>query len=431
MAAASGPSRLLVVGANYRTSTVALRERLLVDDDQAPVLLDRLRDHGLNQAILLATCDRVEVDVLHDDPDVAARSVLDLFSAHSGADLAELGRQCYRLEGRPAIQHLFSVAASLDSLVIGEPQILGQVKNSHRLAAEKSMVGPELEGLLSAAYHAAKRVRSETSIGERPVSIAAAAERLACNVHGSLEKCTALLVGAGEMGELIAEHLRRAGLGRVLVMATIMAQAEELALRLGGHFEPIDNLVQRLAEADIVVSAVASGRYVLTQAMVKDALAARRQKPVFLIDAGVPVDIEPAVNDLESAFLYDLADLEGVAVEGLAGRDAETKAATEIIEQEVERFFEVQAGRTASPLVAALRAHFEDTRRDILDIAPDDTTSATRLLVNRLMHGPSEMLRHMATVRDPSLPEAERLIERLFGIKAGDARADGDEEKNQ
>ena len=434
MVAASGPSRLLLVGANHRTSTVALRDRLFVDDDQAPGLLDRLRDCGLEQAILLTTCDRIEVDVLHDDPDFAAKSVLDIFSAHSGADYAELDRQCYRLEGRPAIQHLFSVAASLDSLVVGEPQILGQLKNSHRLAQEKSMVGPDLEGLLAAAYHAAKRVRTETSIGERPVSIAAAAERLACNVHGSLGDCTALLIGAGEMGELIAEHLRRAGLGRIIVAANIMAQAEELALRLGGHFEPFENIAQCLPEADIVVSAVASGRYVLTQAMVKDALAARRQKPVFLIDAGVPVDIEPAVNDLDSAFVYDLADLEGVAVEGLVGRDAETRAAAEIIEQEVERFFDVQAARAASPLVSALRDHFEDTRRDILDNASNDTNSATRLLINRLLHGPSEVLRHMATVRDPSLPEAERLIARLFGVQADDGKSggkDGDEENNQ
>ena len=206
-----------------------------------------------------------------------------------------------------------------------------------------------------------------------------------------------------------------------------MAQAEELALRLSGHFEPFENITQQLPAADIVVSAVASGRYVLTQAMVEDALAARRQKPVFLIDAGVPVDIEPTVNDLDSAFVYDLADLEGVAFEGLVGRDAETKAAAEIIEQEVERYFDVQAGRAVSPLVSALRDHFEDTRRDILDNASNDTTSATRLLVNRLLHGPSEVLRHMATVRDPSLPEAERLIARLFGVKAGSGDNAGDD----
>ena len=418
MAEATGLSRLLLVGANHQTSTVALRDRLFVDDDQLPGLLDRLRGVGLTQAILLATCDRVEVGLIHDDPDFAAKSVFDLFSDLSGADLAELDRQCYRLKGRAAVQHLFGVAASLESLVVGEPQILGQVKNSHRLAQEKSMIGPELEGLLSAAYHTAKRVRTETSIGERPVSIAAAAERLACNVHGSLEDCTALLIGAGEMGEWIAEHLRRAGLGRIVVVANIMAQAEELALRLNGHFEPVENIEQQLPEADIVVSAVASGRYILTQEMVKAALKARRQKPVFLIDTGVPVDIDPAVNELDSAFVYDLGDLESVAVEGLVGRDAETTAAAEIIEEEVERFFEVQAGRAASPLVSSLRDHFEDTRQDILDNGSNDTSSATRLLVNRLLHGPSEVLRHMASVRDPALPEAERLIAKLFGIKA-------------
>lgn len=440
MAAVSGPSRLLVVGANHRTSTVALRDRLLVDDDQAPALLDRLRDCGLDQALLLATCDRVEIDVLHDDPEFAAKSIFDLFSAHSGADHAALERQCYRLEGRPAIHHMFSVAASLDSLVVGEPQILGQVKNSHRLAQEKSMVGPDLEGLLAAAYHAAKRVRTETSIGERPVSIAAAAERLACNVHGDLDNCTALLIGAGEMGEMIAEYLRRAGVGRIDVVANIVAQAEELARRLGGHFDSFDTVTQRLPAADIVVSAVASGRYVVTQAMMKDALAARRQKPVFLIDAGVPADIEPAVNDLDSAFVYDLADLEGIAVEGLVGRDAETRGAMDIIEEEVDRFCNAQAGRAVSPLVSALRNHFEDTRRDILAAGSNDPASATHLLVSRLLHEPSQVLREMSTVNDPSLPEAERLIARLFGVRSGDgvnadnganADDDGDKEKGQ
>jgi glutamyl-tRNA reductase len=427
MAAATGLSRLLLVGANHRTSTAALRDRLLVDDDQVPVLLDRLREHGMDQAIVFATCDRVEIGVLHDDPAFAAKSVLDLFSAYSGADHAELDRQCYRLEGRPAVQHLFGLAASLESIVVGEPQILGQVKSCHRIAQNKSMIGPELEGLLAAAYHAAKRVRTETTIGERPVSIAAAAERLACNVHGSLDGCTALLIGAGEMGEWISEHLRRAGLGRVVVVASILAQAEELAMRLSGHFEPFETITQRLREADIVVSAVGSGRYVLTRQMIKTALGARRQKPMFLIDAGVPADIEPAVNDLDSAFVYDLGDLEGVAVEGLAGRDAESLAAAEIVEQEVERFFDDQAGRAVSPLVAALRDHFEDTRQDVLGNASDETSNTTRLLVNRLLHGPSEILRQMATARDPSLADAERLIARLFGIRANDGKDAGDE----
>lgn len=431
MVAASGPSRLLVVGANHLTSTVALRDRLFVDDNQAQGLLEQLRGRGLNQAILLATCDRIEVDVVHDDAEFAAKSILDLFAAHSGADHAELDRQCYRIEGRPAVRHLFRVAASLDSLVVGEPQILGQVKNSHRLAQENSMVGPDLEGLLAAAYHAAKRVRTETSIGERPVSIAAAAERLACNVHGTLDRCTALLIGAGEMGEMIAEHLRRAGLRRVIVAASIVAQAEEMALRLGGHFEPFENIAQLLPEADIVISAVASGRYVLNQAAVKAALTARRQKPMFLIDAGVPVDIDPAVGDLDSAFVYDLADLEGVAVEGLVGRDSETTAAAEIVEQEVERFFDDQAGRAVSPLVSALRDHFEDTRRETLENVPNDTNSATHLLVNRLLHGPSEVLRHMATERDPSLPDAERLIARLFGVQADAGKSAGDDDEEE
>ena len=330
---------------------------------------------------MLATCDRIEIDALHQDTEFAAKSILDLLSAHAGADYADLNRQCYRLEGRPAVRHMFSVAASLDSLVVGEPQILGQVKNSHRVAEEKSMVGPGLGGLLAAAYHAAKRVRTETNIGERPVSIAAAAERLARNVHGDLKTCAALLIGPGEMGEMIAEHLRRAGLGDITVIASITAQAEALARRLAGHFDTFENVAHRLIDADIVISAVASGRFVLTQMMMEDALAARRQKPVFLIDAGVPVDIEPAVNNLDSAFVYDLADLESVAVEGLAGRDADSKAAADIIEQEVERYCDNQAARAASPIVSTLRQHFDDTRQNVLRVSSLDPESATHLLV--------------------------------------------------
>jgi glutamyl-tRNA reductase len=426
MAAASGPSRLLVVGANHRSSALALRERLYVAPHGLPALLARLRDAGIRQALVLATCDRVEVDAVHDDPGAAAASALAVLAAHAGADPGELERQCYRLEGRAALRHLFGVAASLDSLVVGEPQILGQVKESHRVAQEQAMIGPELGGMLAAAYRAAKRVRTETSIGERPVSIAAAAERLARNIHGALDRCAALLVGAGEMGELIADHLRRAGLGRIVVSTRISAQAEELARRHGGHYAPIEELARSLADADIVITAVAAGRHIVTRPMVEAALAARRRKPIFLIDAAVPGDVEPAVNALDSAFVYDLADLEAIAVEGLAGRDAAAQAAAGIVEEEVSRYFRDQAGREASPLVAALRAHFEAVRRDALNDAPDDPAAATRLLVNRLLHGPSDALRRMTIDGSGSADEAARLIARLFGVSAGD-EPDGSE----
>jgi glutamyl-tRNA reductase len=416
MTAASGPSRLLVVGASHRSSSAALRERLFVDDAHMPSVLGRLREAGLAQAMVLSTCDRVEVEGVHDDPEFASTMVIEVLAGHSGADRTEIDSHCYRFEGRDAVRHLFTVAASLDSLVVGEPQILGQVKESHRRASESAMVGPELGALLAAAYRAAKRVRTETSIGERPVSIAAAAERLARNVHGDLGRCAALLAGPGDMGELVAEHLRRAGLGRVVVATRIASQADDPARRLGGHVADFDDLPRCIAEADIVISATGGGRYVIDAAMAGAALKARRRKPIFVIDAAVPGDVHPAVNALDDVFVYDLADLETVALEGRAGRDAEAGAAAAIVEEEVARYFDEQAGREANPAVAALRAHFEAMRQEILDGGPNDPAAATRLLINRLLHEPSDALRRMAVEDGAAVAEAERLIARLFGV---------------
>lgn len=433
MRAASGPSRLLVVGTSHRTSGAAFRDRLFVDVDDQPAFLDRLRDTGVSNAVFLATCDRVEVQALHSDHDVTAHAILDLMASYSGVERRELDQQCYRLDGRAAMTHLFSVAASLDSLVVGEPQVLGQLKDCHRLAQSKSMIDTELGGILAAAYRAAKRVRTETTIGQRPVSIAAAAERLARNVHGDLAHCTALLVGAGEMGELIADHLRRAGLGRITVTARIAAQAEGLAQRVGGHHALFNVLQLCLDDSDIVITAVGTGRHAITREMISTALSHRKRRPVFLIDTGVPGDIQPSVNELDDAFVYDLAELEAVALKGLAGRDAETSSAVAVVEEEVSRYFAEQAGREISPVIAALRQHFQSVRQDVLDDEPDDAAAATRLLVNRLLHEPSDVLRSMSKDRNAALQNAESLLGTLFGVdseRKKDSVETDDEEKD-
>lgn len=434
MGAVSGPSRLLVVGTSHRTSGAALRDRLYIDADEQPEFLERLGGAGIPSALVLATCDRVEVQALHDDQEFAAGIILDAMAAHSGVARGELDQQCYRLEGRAALSHLFSVAASLDSMVVGEPQVLGQIKDSHRLAQSKSMIDAELGSILAASYHAAKRVRTETTIGQRPVSIAAAAERLARNVHGELGKCAALLVGAGEMGELIADHLRGSGLGRITVTARIAAQAEGVAQRIGGHHAAFDDLPACLSDADIVITAVATGQHVITSELVATALSERKRRPIFLVDTGVPGDIQPAVNELDDAFVYDLADLEAVALEGVAGRDAETISASVIVEEEVSRYVEEQAGRDISPVITALREHFETIRQDVLADEPGDATAATRLLIRRLLHGPSDVLRQLSKDSGDALRDTEVLLHKLFGMTPDNKQTPpeaGEEEKDQ
>ena len=304
--------RPVIVGANHKSSGLMLRDRLFVEDGAVPEFLDRLRQAGLTQALVLSTCDRVEVQAIDpgggEAPDLIARALAD----HAEMAPGEIDGQLYTLWDDVAVRHVFTVAASLDSQIVGEPQVLGQVKACHRLARDAGMTGSALEAILQAAYSAAKRVRNETAIGERPVSISAAAVQIAREVHGDLDRCTALLIGAGDMGEMVARDLISAGLSQLTVTHPTEKRAEGVARALDAHVAAYDTLSVLLAEADIVLAAVGRRRHLLTGDMVTAALGTRRQKPVFIIDAAIPGDVEPAVNRIDAAFLYDLGDLEEI-----------------------------------------------------------------------------------------------------------------------
>ncbi len=423
----SHKGRPLVVGANHRSSSLTVRDRLFVEDPAVPAFLERQRQSGVEQAMVLSTCERVEVQAVHDDADVAARCITGVMAEHAGLKPADLDGQLYVLSGADAVRHIFTVTASLDSLMIGEPQILGQVKAGHRLARDAGMNGTELEALLQAAYGAAKRVRSETTIGQRPVSIAAAAVQVAQELHGDLARCTGLLVGGGDMGALVAGGLLSAGLGHLTVTHPSEARAEGAARALDCHVAPFDELARLLADADIVLTSMGTRRHVVTADMITAALGKRRHKPVFLVDTGIPGDVEPAVNRIDEAFLYDLNDLERVAMEGRATRETEAGGAWRIIDAEVAGFLRGRAERTAVPALTRLREHFEAAREKALADAGNDAHKATRLLVNRLLHSPSEAMRELArasgggagTGDGGDWQTAERVLKRLFGLDAG------------
>ena len=427
MAGSSPPkARLLVVGANHRSSSLTLRDRLFVEDAQVPAFLARLKEAGIGDALVLATCDRVEVQAMvgaATGADGAGR-ITGVIAAHAGLEPRDLAEQLYVFEEADAVRHVFAVAASLDSLVIGEPQVAGQVKAGHRMARHAGMVGADLEAVLQAAYGAAKRVRRETAIGERPVSLAAAAVELARDLHGDLARCTGLLIGAGDMGELVAEHMHTAGLGQLTVVHSREAQAQAQARRLGCHWAGFEALASMLAEADIVLSAVGARRHTLSADMVRGALGRRRHKPVFLVDVAVPGDIEPAVNRIDEAFLYDLADLEQVSRAGRANREAEARSAWEIIDAAVAEFLRGQAEREGIPTLSRLRRHFEDMREDVLAEAGGDAEKATRLLINRLLHDPSEAIRAWGAGGNAggaaNRETAERILKNLFRLDQDD-----------
>lgn len=412
--------RPIIVGANHRSSSLALRDAIFVDDGAQPAFLAALREAGLNQAVALSTCDRVEVLAVHHDVAFAEAAVTAALARRANLDEASLAGQLYTLADQAAVRHCFAVTSSLDSLVIGEPHVLGQVKACHRLARDAGLCGAEMESLLAAAYSAAKRVRSETAVAERPVSIASAAVQFARDLHGELSECEGLLVGAGDMGELVAESLLAAGLRRLVVTAPRQSRAESLAESLDCHSAAFDELPQLLFDADIVLTSVSGRHTVIGPDHIQAALRKRRRKPIFLVDAGIPGDIDPAVNRVDGAFLYDLTDLERVAMEGRATREAAAREAWGIIDAELATFLRGQAARAAVPAIVSLRGHFELVRDQVLAEAAGDAEKATRLLVSRLLHDPSEVMKEIASGGDKARPQweaAEQLLKRLFRLE--------------
>jgi glutamyl-tRNA reductase len=412
----AGLRELLLVGASHRSATEALRERLFLDESAAPALLQRLKQEGFDQALALVTCDRCELYALHPDPAGAAPALRAILAAASGLGAELVVPQLFERRGSAALRHLFAVAASLDSAVVGEPQVLGQLKANHRMAVDAGLIGPELEAMLQVAYLAAKRVRSETQLAEQPVSMATAAIGVARELFGDLARCSGLLVGIGEMGEMMAIELQKAGLARLTAMHPAKPRAELLAKRLGGHFRDWSELDAALAGADIVIAALGTGREAITAPVVKAALKARRHKPMLLFDAALPPDVEAAVGDLDDAFRYDLDDLERLAMRGRSTRSAAAETAARILSEEAAAFETRQAERAAVPALVALRRYFEVERRRALAEAGGDAEEATRRLVNRLLHGPSTALRAIAAEGEETARLA-RLVERLFGLE--------------
>jgi glutamyl-tRNA reductase len=416
----------LVVGANHRSSSMSIRDRLFVEDAQVPGVLERLRDAGIGEALVVSTCDRVEIQCIHENPSAAAENIVEILAGHAELEASDLDGQTYTLIGDDAVRQIFRVCASLDSLVVGEPQVLGQVKSCHRLATEAGMAGAAIEAILQAAYGAAKRARNETAIGERPVTIAAAAARLAQDLHGDLSKRSGLLIGTGEMGELVAGAMLTEGLGDLVVVHSAPARAEALARELNCHVADYDDLAQLLDDADIVLTAQGARRHVVTSDMMLVAIHRRRRRPVFLVDTSLPGDVDPSINRIDEAFLYDLADLEGVVMDGRASRESEAAKASDIVDAEVEAFLRGRAERVAVPALGDLRGHFESVREGVLKEAGGDADKATRLLINRLLHTPSEAMRDEAA-EGGGWTAAEDIIRRLFGLSR---RKSDDRDKN-
>lgn len=408
--------RLVVTGANHRTAGQELRDALFIEDSALAPFFDRLTAVGVKDAMILATCDRVEIAAMAvdgDEPEAAARRIRSTLAENAG--IAEgLEGAFFTLTGTAAAHHLFSIAASLESQVVGEPEVLGQVKEAHRRAAELGHMGAGLDRVLAGALACAKRARSETTIGESAVSIVSAAVQVAREVLGRFDRAEALIVGGAEIGVAVAERLAAEGLAGVTVADPLAPRADALAARLGAHRLEMAELGDKLAAFDILLTGLGSREATVRADDVARALKSRHFRPMFLLDAGIPADVERAVGDIDDAYLFDLHDLERIALRGQESRLAAAAEARAIVDEEVLRFAAVEGGRAAAPAVTELRGHFEDVRANLLREQPGLTADeATRLLVNRLLHAPSRALRDMAAESQ----EPKGWIARLFGIK--------------
>ncbi len=399
---------LLITGVSHKTAPVEVRECLAFRPEELQTALSDLRSReGVVEAVILSTCNRVEITVTTDDS-VDPRSIVDAFLAdRKGLTPATIGPHVYRHEGRDAIHHLFRVASSLDSMVIGEPQILGQLKTAYSAAKECGTICGWLEGLMTRAFSVAKRVRSETEIGQMAVSVSYAAVELARKIFGSLANRTVMIVGAGKMSELAARHLRRSGASHVFVTNRTHERAVEMAKLFQGTPVEYTRFLSMLPEVDIVITSSGAPHYILRKEEMHRVIAARRNKPMFLIDIAVPRNIEPSVNDLDNVFLYDIDDLQEVVNANLRERMKEADHAETLVADEVERMMARLKVSEVTPLIVGLQdqleqiraGEIEKVRRKFGPFTAEQEQAIemlTRGIVNKIAHGPISELRHHA-----------------------------------
>lgn len=415
---ADPPDRPFAVGASFRTADSRIRDRLFIEPGAVRDLLGDAKQAGLPSLMALSTCDRVELIGTAADVEAACRSAEALLRLR--LDGLSAGEAFYRLYDTDAVRHVFRIASALDSQMVGESQILGQFKDAVQASTDAGALHGELDRLTQAGLSLAKRVRSTTRIGEGAVSAAAAAVKVAQDLHGSLGRCRALLIGLGETGWLIAEQFQRAEIG-TLDLTGPSRRTEREAARRGLPFRSFDDLDQALALSDVVITAAGQGRYLVDRESLSKALSARRSKPVLVIDAGIPSDVDPAVDSLADAFLYALEDVERLAEKGQLDRKAEALEAEAMVESAVADWRRGQAEREGVPGLIALREHFDRLRDEVLMRHPNaGAEEATRLLINRLLHEPSDRLRAIAgegeaaDLRDTIT--VNRVLERLFDL---------------
>jgi glutamyl-tRNA reductase len=410
---------ILVCGVDHRTAPLELRETLAFSPEEARAALAGLRGDGvLPEIALLSTCNRTELYAASSDVAAGLDRLRERLGGLKGLDLAPHAAGVHAQSGPAAARHLFRVAAGLDSMVLGEKQILGQVRDAHALAREEGTAGPVLDHLFQTALHAGKRAQAETQIGAGAASVPSAAVALAAKVFGNLEQRRVVVVGAGATAELAARRFAERKPAALVVANRTRERAASLAEAVGGAARPLEELPAVLLEADVVVCATRAPGFVVTAAMVARAMAGRRQRPLVLVDVAVPRDVEPEAGQEENVFLYPIDALRTIVDQSLARRQQEAPRVEVLVAEECGRFLEWLRGLEATPVVRELREHFERVRAEEVkkilshfhESDRERVERLTKALVNKLLHAPTVRLK----ARDGE-PEAHR--ERLHAVR--------------
>ena len=419
----------LALGINHKTASVAVRERVAFTPEQMVEALQQLcRLTPSSEAAILSTCNRSELYLQLDEMDVQA--VLAWLAGYHGLPLSDLQACAYVHENEQAVRHMMRVACGLDSMILGEPQILGQLKSAYAVAREAGTVGPLLGRLFQATFSTAKSVRTDTAIGENPVSVAFAAVSLAKQIFADLHRSQALLIGAGETITLVARHLHEQGIKRIVVANRTLERASSLAEQFGAHAILLADIPDELINSDIVISSTASQLPILGKGAVERALKKRRHKPIFMVDIAVPRDIEPEVGELDDVYLYSVDDLHEVIEENLKSRQGAARAAEEMVAVGAEEFMVRLRELAAVDVLRAYRQQAESLRddelqkaqRQLANGAPADEVLAqlARGLTNKLLHAPSVQLKKLSA---EGRLDALALAQELFALDEGERKS--------
>ncbi|MGD0221923.1 MAG: glutamyl-tRNA reductase [Terriglobia bacterium] len=417
---------LTLLGINHRTAPVEVRERMNIPEARlAEAVSDLVHRAGIREGMILSTCNRVEVTTSAED-EVDAESIIHRFLAdHHHCDLGQFAHFFYRLRQQDVVKHLFRVASSLDSMILGEPQILGQIKKAYAASRAAGAMNGTLNDVVNQALAVAKRVRRETALGSAAVSVSYAAVELAKKIFGGLQGKTIFIVGAGKMSELAAKHLLSSGASNILVSNRTYDRAVELAAAFHGTAVPFEHLYKHLSQADIVISSTGSPQTIINKNQVEKLLSARKNRPIFFVDIAVPRDVDPTVNELDNVFVYDIDDLGHVVEANKKQREREAIWAEEIIQMEVQKTLRRLASRDVVPTIVALEdrlnhiraAEMERYQGRLGNLTAEQRQAVdalTRGIMNKILHGPITELKSGAG--EPENVALVRLIHKIFGL---------------